>query len=1112
MWHHQRLGLLVITAMMSAASFGGTLFVDDSAVGANNGTSWTDAYTFLQDALMMASPGDEIRVAQGVYRPDQFALSDRASLGRYETFTLKNGVTILGGYAGFGASEPGARNPSLYPTILSGDLEGNDPAEMDLGAMIGAASRQDNSIHVVVGTGTNSSAVLDGFTITGGNANIPGDDGEWVWTEYGGGLYNGPGSCTVRDCLFVANSATAGGGVYNRDGSRPAFVNCGFRRNVYSGMYNDNHSSPTLEDCRFEDHSRSAVANYNQSNPVMTNCRFLRNGSEYEFGGGISNGAGSCPVITGCLFEDNFSGQRGGALYCADKSDAVVSDSVFRRNRGTWYGGAVFSELSRPVFRRCVFEDNESNSGGALSIGNWSWYEGAVNDVTIENCLFVANHVGQQGPVAGRGGAISAEIWQQNRLTVTNCTFAGNAAPTARAIFCDSFMHNSASEVLVSNCILWDGGNETASQDKTLIGIHYSDIEGGFAGEGNLAVDPLFSDATNGDYHLKSQAGRWDPAAKQWAWDSVTSPCIDAGDPASPVGDEPAPNGGIVNMGFDGGTTTASKSWFGGDYAASFQGLGFLPGGDSSEARAVSADGSAVVGSSNTATMQQGYLWTVTGGMVPLPRPEGLAMCWAGDISADGWYVSGWGGNSFGTSTGWEGVRWDNGDISDRLTLGGGGIITHAISGDGDRIVGTRTIVVNNKPMDRAFVWTPVGGFFDLGGLIAPDCRTTATGISQDGRVILGDCIDDALGTRTVFIWTIEEGVVPMGGIFSADALSRDGSVIVGTMLSPSIFQAFRWTAADGVVPIPTPGENNQSRAQGVSGDGSVVVGYVESNLDETRWAFIWDAVHGTRNVKEVLESEYGLNLAGWTLLVAWDISDDGTTIVGRGRNPQGFEEAWRAVLPNRTPVVFADANLRAAVEAALGVTDPTVEDMKQLTQLDARSKQITNLTGLEHAIHLKKLELKDNQIEDISALGNLTELEVLDLGRNQVVEAPLWGLVNLRELDLDDNHIGNIYPLTRLTRLDELELQGNPLNRGAYCRDLQTIRDNNPQITLTYDDNPSSLEGDFNRDCAVNLDDLMILAGEWLKSDCDSCKADADGDGAVSMPDFEELSENWRI
>ena len=330
-------------------------------------------------------------------------------------------------------------------------------------------------------------------------------------------------------------------------------------------------------------------------------------------------------------------------------------------------------------------------------------------------------------------------------------------------------------------------------------------------------------------------------------------------------------------------------------------------------------------------------------------------------------------------------------------------------------------------------------------------------------------------------------------------------------MLSPSIFQAYRWTAADGVVPIPTPGQNNQSRAQAVSGDGSIVVGYVEYP-DETRSAFMWDQTHGTRYIKDVLESEYGLNLAGWALLAAWDISDDGTTIVGRGRNPQGFEEAWRSVMPNRTPVVFADANLRAAVEAALGVTGLTVDDMKRLTQLEVRSKQISDLTGLEYATHLKSLDLKDNQIEVLAPLSFLSELEMLELGRNRIVDvSPLEGLVNLNELDLDGNHIGDIFPLTRLSKLDELELRGNPLNLEAHCRDLQTIRDNNPQITLTYDENPSSREGDFNRDCQVNLDDLMLLAGEWLQSDCDICKADENGDGIVSMPDFEELSENWQ-
>ncbi len=90
----------------------------------------------------------------------------------------------------------------------------------------------------------------------------------------------------------------------------------------------------------------------------------------------------------------------------------------------------------------------------------------------------------------------------------------------------------------------------------------YSNIQGGWQGQGqnNIDVDPLFADPYNGDYHLKSQAGRWDPISESWIMDVVTSPCIDAGDPASPVGDEPSPNGGIINMGAYGGTTKASKS------------------------------------------------------------------------------------------------------------------------------------------------------------------------------------------------------------------------------------------------------------------------------------------------------------------------------------------------------------------------------------------------------------------------------------------------------------------------------------------------------------------------------------------------------------------------
>ena len=100
---------------------------------------------------------------------------------------------------------------------------------------------------------------------------------------------------------------------------------------------------------------------------------------------------------------------------------------------------------------------------------------------------------------------------------------------------------------------------------------HYGDIEWGYhgpftplPGTGQISTDPLFAHPDSGDYHVKSQGGRYDPNSRTWVVDDVTSPCIDAGDPMSPIGLEPFPNGAIVNMGAYGGTTEASKSYFGG--------------------------------------------------------------------------------------------------------------------------------------------------------------------------------------------------------------------------------------------------------------------------------------------------------------------------------------------------------------------------------------------------------------------------------------------------------------------------------------------------------------------------------------------------------------------
>ena len=111
--------------------------------------------------------------------------------------------------------------------------------------------------------------------------------------------------------------------------------------------------------------------------------------------------------------------------------------------------------------------------------------------------------------------------------------------------------------------ILWDGGQEIWNANDSALTVAYSDAFGGWPGDDNKDVDPLFADPDNGDYHLMSQAGRWDPMSEVWIVDDVTSPCIDTGDPLSPIGHEPFPNGGIINMGAYGGTAEASKSYFG---------------------------------------------------------------------------------------------------------------------------------------------------------------------------------------------------------------------------------------------------------------------------------------------------------------------------------------------------------------------------------------------------------------------------------------------------------------------------------------------------------------------------------------------------------------------
>ncbi|OHB63140.1 MAG: hypothetical protein A2Y76_15295 [Planctomycetes bacterium RBG_13_60_9] len=216
--------------------------------------------------------------------------------------------------------------------------------------------------------------------------------------------------------------------------------------------------------------------------------------------------------------------------------------------------------------------------------------------LTIENSLFCGNLTSLEGGcVDAQGTALMASsanpVLLPFNLALNNCTFADNRGPRGRAIRCKSRQTASVDTALVTNSILNDGPTEIENLHGSQVVMTFTNLKGGTElvydpcgavtwGPGNIDADPCFANPGHwdpngtaddpnddffvvGDYHLKSQTGRWDPNRQSWVKDDVTSPCIDAGDPNSPVGDEPFPNGGRINMGAYGGTAEASKSYFG---------------------------------------------------------------------------------------------------------------------------------------------------------------------------------------------------------------------------------------------------------------------------------------------------------------------------------------------------------------------------------------------------------------------------------------------------------------------------------------------------------------------------------------------------------------------
>jgi probable HAF family extracellular repeat protein len=332
--------------------------------------------------------------------------------------------------------------------------------------------------------------------------------------------------------------------------------------------------------------------------------------------------------------------------------------------------------------------------------------------------------------------------------------------------------------------------------------------------------------------------------------------------------------------------------------AAKFLGLGDLPGGTfQSTASAVSANGSLVVGLSNSTSGGEAFRWTAASGMAGLgDLPGGVFASNAVGVSADGSVVVGFGNNA---SSSLEAFRWTSGGGMVALgDLAGGGFQSNAtgVSADGAVVVGSGVSASGFE----GFRWTAGTGMAGVGDLAGGLFFSSASGVSADGSVVVG--LGNTAAGQEAFRWTSSGGMIGLGDLpggattSAANRVSADGVVVVGQSNSASGQEAFRWTSDGGMVGLGDfAGGGFASNAFSVSANGSMVVGQATTSLGAE--AFLWDADNGMRRVRDVLSPSVGAELNGWILTAAQAVSADGRTIVGFGTDPGNNTQAWLAYL-----------------------------------------------------------------------------------------------------------------------------------------------------------------------------------------------------------------------
>ena len=453
-------------------------------------------------------------------------------------------VTFTGNHARYGGGLETLRCESL--TLDRVVFSGNEAT------YYGGGMRDQNSRMTLTHITFNDNQALDGgglYALMTRAAPITHSTFSRNSASRGGGLYVDIYPMTLSDVTFSDNQASSrGGGMYGD--SVETLTRVVFTGNHATLDGGGLYGGDTLTDCLFTNNEAGCLGGGAYGGRTVSACDFIGN-TAGENGGGMHGG----DTITGCRFTNNAAGVDGGGMVCS----GTITDCLFTSNTAAEGGGGLYGS---GTITDCVFTSNVAGGdGGGILLGSYA--------TTLAGVAFTGNR-------ADRGGGMY-QPESRYLVSVAHAVFSGNrAGASAGAVYIET-----SAWVDLVNSILW--ANEAPTdpeihlEDTSDLDVSYSDVQGGFPGTGNLDIAPLFADPghwddnatpgdpeddtwVDGDYHLKSTNGRYNPSTGLWEIDAEHSPCIDAADPLSPYDAEPLPNGLRANMGAYGGTDEASKS------------------------------------------------------------------------------------------------------------------------------------------------------------------------------------------------------------------------------------------------------------------------------------------------------------------------------------------------------------------------------------------------------------------------------------------------------------------------------------------------------------------------------------------------------------------------